>query len=155
MAGLGFKDFTAGEVLTAADVDGYLMQQAVMVFDDDAARTAAIGAFLAEGMLTYRKDGKIVEQYDGTAWGAVGVDSFTTTGNVGEYLVSNGTAGVVWDNTFTSGTTGQVIVSDGAAGVKYLDTYLDTGTAGQTVVSAGTAGITYENSISPLLLMGA
>jgi hypothetical protein len=25
-AGLGFKDFQTGEVLTAADVDGYLMQ---------------------------------------------------------------------------------------------------------------------------------
>ncbi len=26
-AGLGFKDFVTGEVLTAADVDGYLMQE--------------------------------------------------------------------------------------------------------------------------------
>jgi hypothetical protein len=32
-AGLGFKDFTTGEVLTAADVDGYLMQ-GVWVFAD-------------------------------------------------------------------------------------------------------------------------
>jgi hypothetical protein len=40
-AGLGFKDFVTGEVLTAADVDGYLMQ-GIWVFDDAAARDAAV-----------------------------------------------------------------------------------------------------------------
>ena len=29
MAGLGFKTFNAGDVLTASDVNGYLMQQGV------------------------------------------------------------------------------------------------------------------------------
>ena len=43
MAGLGYKVFAAGEVLTAANVNGYLMEQTVMVFDDSAARTSAIG----------------------------------------------------------------------------------------------------------------
>jgi hypothetical protein len=38
MAGLGRRVFSAGEVLTAANVNGYLMDQSVMVFDDDAAR---------------------------------------------------------------------------------------------------------------------
>jgi hypothetical protein len=33
MAGLGRKVFAAGEVLTAANVGGYLMDQTVMVFD--------------------------------------------------------------------------------------------------------------------------
>jgi hypothetical protein len=40
-AGLGFKTFTTGEVLTAADTNGYLMQ-GVLVFADAAARDAAI-----------------------------------------------------------------------------------------------------------------
>ncbi len=40
-AGLGFKDFTTGEVLTAADVDGYLMQN-IWVFASAAARDAAV-----------------------------------------------------------------------------------------------------------------
>ena len=38
-AGLGFKTFTTGEVLTAADVNGYLMQ-GVLVFASTAARDA-------------------------------------------------------------------------------------------------------------------
>ena len=40
-AGLGFKTFTTGEVLTAADTNGYLMQ-GVLVFATSAARDAAI-----------------------------------------------------------------------------------------------------------------
>ena len=46
MAGLGFKDFQVGEVLTSSDVDGYLMQQTVMRFADAAARGSALGTVL-------------------------------------------------------------------------------------------------------------
>jgi hypothetical protein len=53
-AGLGFKTFTTGEVLTAADTNGYLMQ-GVLVFADAAARDAAITA-PAEGQFAYLKD---------------------------------------------------------------------------------------------------
>jgi hypothetical protein len=55
VAGLGRKVFTAGEVLEASEVNGYLMDQAVMVFADSAARTAAI-ASPSEGMVTYLQD---------------------------------------------------------------------------------------------------
>ena len=65
----GFKVFTAGDVLTAADVNDYLMEQAVMVFDDAAARDTAIGtANFNEGMTTYNKDTAQLELYDGAAW---------------------------------------------------------------------------------------
>lgn len=67
MAGLGKKSFTAGEVLTASDVNGYLMDQMVMVFGGTAARASAIPS-PSEGMLTYRTDGKVVEVYNGTAF---------------------------------------------------------------------------------------
>lgn len=122
-----YKDFTVGQVLTSAEVDQYLMQQAVMVFDNASARSSALGTVVAEGMVTYLKDTDIVQQYNGTAWAPVGVDSFTTTGSAGAVLISNGTAGVVWSSA---------------------------GQAGQTIISNGTAGIAYQNSISPLLLLG-
>ncbi len=70
MAGLGRKVFTAGEVLTAANVNGYLMDQTVMVFAGTAARSSAIGT-ASEGMISYRTDGtgsQAVEFYDGAAW---------------------------------------------------------------------------------------
>jgi hypothetical protein len=52
MAGAGFTTFTAGSVLTAAQVNTYLMQQAVMVFTNEAARDAAITS-PSEGMIAY------------------------------------------------------------------------------------------------------
>lgn len=67
MAGAGFKTFTAGEVLTAANTQNYLMDQAVMVFASSAARGSAIAA-PSEGMFSYLSDGDALEFYSGTAW---------------------------------------------------------------------------------------
>jgi hypothetical protein len=65
-AGLGFKTFTTGEVLTAADTNGYLMQ-GVLVFASSAARSAAVTS-PQEGQYSYLKDTNATEYYDGTAW---------------------------------------------------------------------------------------
>jgi hypothetical protein len=80
-AGLGFKDFTTGEVLTAADVDGYLMQ-GIWVFASTAARDAAVTA-PAEGNFAFTKDTNSLWYYDGAAWvasGATGDIEGITTG---------------------------------------------------------------------------
>jgi len=69
-AGLGFKDFATGEVLTAADVDGYLMQ-GIWVFASNAARDAAVTA-PAEGNFAFTKDTNSLWYYDGAAWVASG-----------------------------------------------------------------------------------
>ena len=65
-AGLGFKDFVTGEVLTAADVDGYLMQ-GVWVFASAAARTSAVPS-PQEGNMSFLKDTNSTEYYSGSAW---------------------------------------------------------------------------------------
>lgn len=67
MAGLGRKVFVAGDVLTAADVNGYLMDQAVMVFADSTARDTAISS-PSEGMFVYLSDTNALQYYDGAAW---------------------------------------------------------------------------------------
>ena len=80
-AGLGFKDFVTGEVLTAADVDGYLMQ-GIWVFASAAARDAAVTS-PQEGNACYLKDTNQVLTYSGSAWVAVGGGSpLTTKGDV-------------------------------------------------------------------------
>ena len=38
----GFKVFAVGEVLTAADVNDYLMEQSISIFADSTARDAQI-----------------------------------------------------------------------------------------------------------------
>jgi hypothetical protein len=63
------KTFTAGEVLAAADVNEYLMDQSVMTFADSGARGSAIGTAIAqEGMLTYLEDTDAFEYWDGSAF---------------------------------------------------------------------------------------
>lgn len=68
MAGAGYKLFNSGDVLTAAQVNTYLMEQTVMVFDDAAARTTALSGVVSEGMISYLKDTNAVEVYNGSAW---------------------------------------------------------------------------------------
>jgi len=66
--GSGFKDWAAGDVLTAADVDGYLMRQTVMTFADASARDTALSGVLDEGMTAYLEDTNEVTVYDGSDW---------------------------------------------------------------------------------------
>ncbi len=70
------KVFVAGEVLTAANVNALLMDQAVMVFAGSAARGSAI-ASPSEGMVTYLEDINQLQVYVGTAvgWTQVGSGS--------------------------------------------------------------------------------
>lgn len=94
MAGAGYKLFTTGSVLTAADVNTYLNEQTVMVFANAAARTTALASVLAEGMVTYLKDTDALEIYSGTAW--VGYGSGDITGvTAGTGLSGGGTSGTV------------------------------------------------------------
>lgn len=70
MAGAGFKTFTAGSILTASDVNTYLMEQSIMYFASTAARDAAITA-PADGMTCYVGSNDANEglySYNGTAW---------------------------------------------------------------------------------------
>jgi hypothetical protein len=87
-AGLGFKTFTTGEVLTAGDTNGYLMQ-GVLVFADAAARSAAITS-PQEGQTSYLKSDDTIYTYSGSAWVAAG-GLPSQTGNSGKYLTTNGT----------------------------------------------------------------
>ena len=78
MAGAGAKLFVSGDVLTAAQVNTYLMDQSVMRFADATARDAAFGGSgeptLAEGMICYLSDSNTLLYYSGTSWSALGED---------------------------------------------------------------------------------
>jgi hypothetical protein len=89
MAGAGYKLFATGDVLTAAQVNTFLMQQTVMVFADSAARTTALSGVLAEGMVSYLQDTNSLEVYDGSGWvGATG-DITALTAGTGINITSN------------------------------------------------------------------
>jgi hypothetical protein len=87
--GSGYKSFTAGAVLTASDVNNYLMEQGVMYFATTAARDAALSASLEDGMTVYQGTNDASEGlwcYNGSGWarpwnmpwGVLGVATVTT-----------------------------------------------------------------------------
>lgn len=96
-----FRDFTVGQVLTSSQVDEFLMRQAVMVFDDASERDTELAEFLTEGMVVYLKDIDRLQKYDGSNWGPVGEDAVLNEGEVGQNVVSNGTAGIQYENSIS------------------------------------------------------
>ena len=88
-AGLGFKTFVSGEVLTAADTNGYLMQ-GILVFASSSARSAAVTS-PQEGQYSYLKDTNVLEYYDGAAWVGQPIGDITAVTAGSGIAVTNGT----------------------------------------------------------------
>jgi hypothetical protein len=82
------RTFQIGEVLTATNVNTFLMDQAVMTFADSTARSSAI-ATPVEGMLTYLESMGSYEYYDGAA--------FVALLPAGAGLVTSGSATYTFD----------------------------------------------------------
>jgi hypothetical protein len=128
-APLGFKTFATGDVLTAADTNGYLMQ-GVWTFADAAARDAAVTS-PQEGNMCYLKDTNAVQYYSGSAWTAVGgAASFAGTAlyKSATQTCTNGAGTVLtWENEYldtdsyhsTSSNTSRITIPSGKAG-KYM-----------------------------------
>jgi hypothetical protein len=133
-AGLGFKTFTTGEVLTAADTNGYLMQ-GILVFASAAARDAAITS-PQEGQFAYLKDTNVTTYYTGSAWANVDTtgmtNPMTTTGDT-IYSSSGSTPARLG-----IGSTGQVLTV--AAGLPSWAT--PAGGGGMTLINTGGTTLT-------------
>jgi hypothetical protein len=152
-AGLGFKDFTTGEVLTAADVDGYLMQ-GVWVFASAAARDAAVTS-PQEGNFAYLKDTNVTTYYTGSAWANLDTtgmtNPMTTTGDT-IYSSSGSTPARLG-----IGTTGQVLTVAGgvptwaapAGGGKVLQVVSATTTTATANATTTLADTTLTATITP------
>jgi hypothetical protein len=119
-APLGWKDFASGDVLTAADMDGYVMAQIIGVFADATARDAAITS-PQEGQHAWLKsDDSLYYVNAAGAWVAspVGdITGITTAANSGMAGgASSGTASISVDannlSTVTATTTDYIIIED-------------------------------------------
>lgn len=182
MAGAGYKLFNTGDVLTAAQVNTYLQEQAVMRFANAAARTTALSGVLAEGMTSYLMDTDQLEVYDGTNWVSASGDITGVTAGTG--LSGGGTSGSVTVSfdysvgnqsvesaqtasyTLVIGDAGKLVTMSNASANNLTvppnsSVAFPTGTridviqkgAGQTTVVAG-AGVTLNSKGSALKLTG-
>ena len=136
MAGLGRKVFTAGEVLTAANVNGYLMDQSVMVFADAAARTTAIAA-PDEGMVSYLSDTNAIEYYDGAAWAGISNPGDITAVTAGTALTGGGTTGDVTLNVDLAAVHTADFITDATTARTLIST-----DAGKTILFTSASAIT-------------
>jgi hypothetical protein len=144
-AGLGFKTFNTGDVLSAADTNGYLMQ-GVLVFADAAARTAAITS-PQEGQMSFLKDTNSTEYYSGSAWVAVGGSSVPSSLEYasGKNKIINGAMNV-WQRgtSFTLAQGDTYTVDRMVTGMSSIST--GTITASQQAFTAGAAPVAgYES----------
>jgi hypothetical protein len=101
-AGQGFKTFVTGDVLTAADTNGYLMQ-GVWVFANAAARDAAVTS-PQEGNMCFLKDSDTTQYYSGSAWSPVAGASSSSAQVAGKNAILNGDF-FINQRGFTSNTT--------------------------------------------------
>ena len=139
------KTFTAGEVLSAADVNNFLMNQSVMTFAGTAARGSAIGTAV-EGMLTYLEDTNTFQYWSGSAWAAIPAASPTNATVTSAYTATAENAGGFIYSTSSSAITVTIpdvltignridIIRDGAGTVT-----IAAGTGVTSWAGAGTAG---------------
>ena len=152
MAGLGKKTFEANEVLTAADVNGYLMDQSVMKFATTSSRDTNIPS-PTEGMVVYIDADDEIQVWTGASWENIGVTvtslpatniSYTVSTDAGTAVTLTSSeantylrmtsAGTLTVNDSTDFATGDqcTVLADGTA--------LTIAASGATLAGAGTAG---------------
>lgn len=148
----GTKLFTAGEVLTALDVQYYLMDQTVMGFTSTTTRDAAFGGTgeptLAEGMYAYTADTDTLWFYDGSAWrlasATLGALNVRTIAGSASYTLVMGDAGKFVQITFATAIT--LTVPTNASVAFPIGTQVNIMQLGAGQITIGGAGVTFLSS---------
>ena len=134
----GYRLFTTGDVLTAAQVQFHLQNQSIMFFANATARDAALTAgVVQEGMFAYLADTNATVFYDGATWQSFG------SGDVTGLIAGNGIT-ILNPN----GPVPTVSISDNATLIAPKEQTLTSATAatGAINIDAMVAGVNIRTS---------
>ena len=143
----GFKVFSVGEVLTAADVNDYLMEQSIGIFANSTARDAQITSPI-EGQFCYLADSNVLQFYNGSSWSDFIGEGDISSVVAGTNLSGGGTAGAV---TLNLAIDSAVAFADQTASAIILKDYAETDVA---VTSATTLAIDLANGNTGTVTLG-
>jgi hypothetical protein len=143
----GFKVFSVGEVLTAADVNDYLMEQSIGIFANSTARDAQITSPI-EGQFCYLADSNVLQLYNGSSWANFIGEGDITGVTAGTNLSGGGASGAV---TLNLAIDSAVAFADQTASAIVLKDYAETDVA---VTSATTLAIDLANGNTGTVTLG-
>jgi len=131
MAGAGVRLFTAGSILTAQQVNEYLMDQTISRFSDSAARDSSFGGLgepvLSEGRLAYLDSDNKLYVYDGSNWVELALSIFGTSAQVIVYDSSGAPTARTLSGDVTINSTGVTTIdSDKVTTAKIADSSVTT-----------------------------
>ena len=175
MAGQGIKLFASGDVLSAAEINGYLMDQSVARFATTTARDLAFGGLnqptLSEGRICYIDATNLIQFYDGTQWqdsaqftvanGAITTAKLADDAVTGAKIADNAiTAAHIADGTIIAADIadgsvtsakildGTIVDADINAAASIAHTKLANATAGQVLLGTTTTGVVTATTVS-------
>jgi hypothetical protein len=158
----GYRLYTTGDVLTAAQVQNNLQNQTIMFFASAATRDAntALTAALTEGMFCYLANTDEVQYYNGSAWTGFATGDITAITAGAGITVTNGTGPVptialATNGTLTSPKETVEVVAAGSTGTINVDTltasveyYTGAATANWTLNVRGNGSTTLNSTMA-------
>jgi hypothetical protein len=116
----GWTQWGIGEVVEAEDFQSYIQDQVVQTYAGTAARTASLGTFVAEGMVSYLADSNTLQFYNGAAWENVSNPGDITAVTAGTALSGGGSSGDVTLNVNLAAVGSSVLASPNITGTAVM-----------------------------------
>ena len=164
--GSGFRTFATSEVLTASNVQNYLMEQSVMSFASTGARDVSVTA-PEDGMVAYIRSNDASEglyTYNGTSWrrgpgwnapwGVLGTQTLTTSTNTASVHTTPQATGLTLTITAVSNrrlkitSTHNFTCSGGANGCGFTHRVAGTAISGSSLVTLNASTYSYTSVVS-------
>jgi hypothetical protein len=149
----GWKAWQIGEVVDADEFQTYVQDQVVQVYADSAARSAALGTAVAQGMVSYLEDTSALQVY-GTAWANVSNPGDIESVTAGTGLTGGGDSGAVTLNVnlasiFASPTfTGTAVIAAGTVTGNLIVSGTATLSANTSIGNVSSAEIAFLDNVT-------